>query len=183
MDCCRQPSIPHRANPRIQGHDEELGPQVPCRWEEGHHHRGGEFALQLLLPSLSQGFFLISLFFSICLSSFLPLSLFFLTANFVFLHYIVLFYFCGLLPCIFSQISNLYAEGVRKLRSDNSWKDAKPAFTCDLWHSRCMKEYFTMTAHWIEIREDNLGSKWVLRNRVLGAFPVQEVSIDHQGEY
>ena len=49
------------------------------------------------------------------------------------------------------QISNLYAEGISKLRRDSSWKDAKPAFTCDLWHSRCMKEYFTMTAHWIEI--------------------------------
>ena len=80
------------------------------------------------------------------------------------------------------QISNLYAEGISKLRRDSNWKDAKPAFTCDLWHSRCMKEYFTMTAHWIEIRGGELSPQWVLRQRVLGAFPVQDASIDHQGE-
>ena len=80
------------------------------------------------------------------------------------------------------QISNLYAEGISKLRRDSSWKDAKPAFTCDLWHSRCMKEYFTMTAHWIEIRGGELSPQWVLRQRVLGAFPVQDASMDHQGE-
>ena len=80
------------------------------------------------------------------------------------------------------QISNLYAEGISKLRRDSNWKDAKPAFTCDLWHSRCMKEYFTMTAHWIEIRGGELSPQWVLRQRVLGAFPVQDASIDHQDE-
>ena len=80
------------------------------------------------------------------------------------------------------QISNLYAAGISKLRRDSSWKDVKPAFTCDLWHSRCMKEYFTMTAHWIEIRGGELSPQWVLRQRVLGAFPVQDASIDHQGE-
>ena len=80
------------------------------------------------------------------------------------------------------QISNLYAEGISKLRRDNSWKDAKPAFTCDLWHSRYMKEYFTMTGHWIEIRGGKLSPQWALRQRVLGAFPVKGASIDHQGE-
>ena len=80
------------------------------------------------------------------------------------------------------QISNLYAEGISKLGGTSSWKDAKPAFTCDLWHSRCMEEYFTMTAHWIEIRGGELSPQWVLRQRVLGAFPVQDASIDHQGE-
>ena len=40
---------------------------------------------------------------------------------------------------------------MKKLCEDSTWKDAHPAFTYDLWHSRCMKEYFTMTAHWIEI--------------------------------
>ena len=82
-----------------------------------------------------------------------------------------------------SEISNLYAEEISKLRRDSSWKDAKPAFTCDLWHSRCMKEYFTiMTAHWIEIRGGELSPQWVLRQWVLSAFPVQDASIDHQDE-
>ena len=46
----------------------------------------------------------------------------------------------------------------------------------------CMKEYFTMTAHWIEICGCELSSQWVFCQRVLGAFPVQDASIDHQGE-
>ena len=80
------------------------------------------------------------------------------------------------------QISNLYAEGISKLRRDSSWKDVKPAFTCDLWHLRCTKEYFTMTAHWIEIHGSELSPQWVLCQRALGTFPMQDASIDHQGE-
>ena len=39
-----------------------------------------------------------------------------------------------------------------------------------------MKEYFTMTAHWIEIRGGELSPQGVL-----GAFPLQGASIEHQG--
>ena len=39
-----------------------------------------------------------------------------------------------------------------------------------------------MTAHWIEIRGGELSAQWVLCQQVLGAFPVQDASIDHQGE-
>ena len=74
-----------------------------------------------------------------------------------------------------SQICNSYAEAIRKLRRDSSWKDGKPAFTCDLRYLRCMNELFTMTAHWIEIRGGDLSPQWVL-----SAFPEQEASIDHQ---
>ena len=58
--------------------------------------------------------------------------------------------------CMLSEISNLHVELISKLRRDSSWENVKLAFTCDLWHSRCMKAYFTMTAHWIEIREGAL---------------------------
>ena len=37
-----------------------------------------------------------------------------------------------------------------------------------------MKEYFAMTAHWIEIRGGELSPQWMLHQRVLGAFPMQE---------
>ena len=70
---------------------------------------------------------------------------------------------------------------MKKLREDSTWKDAHPAFTCDLWHSRCMKEYFTMTAHWIEIGGSPLAPTWELRHRVLGSYVVQDSPIDHQG--
>ena len=40
-----------------------------------------------------------------------------------------------------------------------------------------MKKYFTMKAHWSEIRGGEPSTQ-----RVLGAFPVQDASIDHQGE-
>ena len=45
-----------------------------------------------------------------------------------------------------------------------------------------MKEYFTMTSHWIEIRSGELSPQWALCQRVLGAFLVQDAFIDHQGE-
>ena len=70
---------------------------------------------------------------------------------------------------------------MKKLREDSTWKDAHPAFTCDLWHSRCMKEYFTMIAHWIEIGGSPLAPNWELRHRVLGSYAVQDSPIDHQG--
>ena len=70
---------------------------------------------------------------------------------------------------------------MKKLSEDSSWKDAHPAFTCDLWHSRCMKEYFTMTAHWIEIGGSPLAPHWELRRQVLGAYAVEDSPIDHQG--
>ena len=70
---------------------------------------------------------------------------------------------------------------MKKLCEDTTWKDAHPAFTCDLWHSRCMKEYFTITAHWIEIGGSPLAPSWELRHRVLGSYAVQDSPIDHQG--
>ena len=70
---------------------------------------------------------------------------------------------------------------MKKLQEDSTWKDAHPAFTCYLWHSRCMKEYFTMTAHWIEIGGSPLTPTWELRHRVLGSYAVQDSPIDHQG--
>ena len=70
---------------------------------------------------------------------------------------------------------------MNKLREDKTWKDAHPAFTCDLWHSRCMKEYFTMTAHWIHIGGSPLAPTWELRHRVLGSYSVEDSPIDHQG--
>ena len=60
-------------------------------------------------------------------------------------------------------------------------KKANPAFTCDLWHSRTMKEYFTMTVHWIHIGGTQLQPTWELRHRMLGSYPVQATRIDHQG--
>ena len=56
-----------------------------------------------------------------------------------------------------------------------------PTFTCDLCHSRCMKEYFTMTAHWIHIEGSPLAPTWELWHRVLGSYSVEDSSIDHQG--
>ena len=70
---------------------------------------------------------------------------------------------------------------MKKLREGSTWKDAQPTFICDLWHSRCMKEYFTMTAHWIEIEGTPLTPSWELRHRVLGSYIVQDATIDHQG--
>ena len=72
---------------------------------------------------------------------------------------------------------------MNKLREDKTWKDAHPAFTCDLWHSRCMKEYFTMTAHWIHIGGSPLAPTWELRHRVLGSYSVEDSPIDHQGAH
>ena len=70
---------------------------------------------------------------------------------------------------------------MKKLYEDTTWKDAHPAFTCDLWHFRCMKEYFTMTAHWIEIGGSPLAPSWELWHWVLGLYAVQDSPIDHQG--
>ena len=39
-----------------------------------------------------------------------------------------------------------------------------------------------MMDNWIEIRGGELSPQWVLRQWVLGAFLVQDASIDHQGE-
>lgn len=39
-----------------------------------------------------------------------------------------------------------------------------------------------MTAHWIQIRGTELHPEWILRRRVLGTFPVCEVSVTHEGE-
>ena len=69
---------------------------------------------------------------------------------------------------------------MNKLREDTTWKDAQPAFTCDLWHSRCMKEYFTMTAHWIHIGGSPLAPTWELWHRMLGLYSVEDSPIDHQ---
>ena len=70
---------------------------------------------------------------------------------------------------------------MKKLREDSTWKDIHPTFTYDFWHSRCMKEYFTMTTHWIEIGGSPLAPSWELRHRVLGSYAVQDATIDHQG--
>ena len=37
-----------------------------------------------------------------------------------------------------------------------------------------MKEYFAMTAHWVEIHGGELSPQWVLCQRVFGAFPLQD---------
>ena len=70
---------------------------------------------------------------------------------------------------------------MKKLCEDSKLKDAHPAFTCDLWHFRCMKEYFTITAHWIEIGGTPLAPSLELHHRVLGSYAVQDATIDHQG--
>ena len=44
-----------------------------------------------------------------------------------------------------------------------------------------MKEYFTMTAHWIHIGGSPLAPTWELRHRVLGSYSVEDSPIDHQG--
>ena len=38
-----------------------------------------------------------------------------------------------------------------------------------------------MTAHWIDIGGSEAQPRWVLRQRVLGSYPVQEARIDHEG--
>ena len=53
-------------------------------------------------------------------------------------------------------ITSLHDEAVKTLHDDNSWKNANFTFTCNLWHSKCMKEDFTMTAHWIQISGTDL---------------------------
>ena len=63
-------------------------------------------------------------------------------------------------------------ELISKLRRDSSWKDVKLAFTYNLWHLRCMKAYFTMTAHWIEIRGGALTTECMPHHRILDALPV-----------
>ena len=72
--------------------------------------------------------------------------------------------------CMLSEISSLHVELISKLRRDNSWNDVKLAFTYNLWHSRCMKAYFTMTTHWIEIREGALTTECMPPHRILDAF-------------
>ena len=69
---------------------------------------------------------------------------------------------------------------MKKLREDRTWKDAHPVFTCNLWHSRCMKECFTMTAHWIEIGGSPLAHRWELQHRVLGSYLMQDATVGHQ---
>ena len=61
------------------------------------------------------------------------------------------------------------------------WKDVHPAFTFNLWHSRCMKKYCTLTAHWIGIGGTPLAPCWELQHQMLGLYAVQDVTIDHQG--
>ena len=74
--------------------------------------------------------------------------------------------------CMVSEISSLYVELISNLRRDSSWKDVKLAFTYNLWHSRCIKAYFTMTAHCIEIRGGALSTECMPRHRILGTLPV-----------
>ena len=71
---------------------------------------------------------------------------------------------------------------MKKLHEDSTWKDAHPAPSPAIFsHSRCMKEYFIMTAHWIEIGGSPLAPSWELRHRVLGSYAVQDLPIGHQG--
>ena len=182
MDCSRLPSIPHGADHGVQGYDEKLGSQVHRLWEEGDYRRGGELALQVLLP-----------IFSLCSSGFfLPLHCFI----FLFRHYLdwcwnlICIVIVQLIYCRFLLTCALYAFtdiqficwGNHQIKEGQQLEGCQTFLHIDLWNSRCMKEYFTMTAHWIEIRGGELSPQWVLRQRVLGAFPVQDGSIDHQGE-
>ena len=158
-----------------------LDPKCPDFGRKGISAEVGNLLCRCCFP-VSSCVVLVSVFHCIVLFSFSPLSLLLLKFD---LYCDSAMIYCRvflLVRCMLLQIPNLYAEEISKLRRDSSWKDAKPAFTCGLWHSRCMKEYFTMTAHWIEIRGGELSPQWVLRQRVLGAFPVQDASIDHQGE-
>ena len=56
--------------------------------------------------------------------------------------YVHKMYFYSLL-----RTTSLYYEVVKKLQDDNTKKDGQRAFNYDLWHCRCIKEYFIMTAH------------------------------------
>ena len=44
-----------------------------------------------------------------------------------------------------------------------------------------MKEYFTMTTHWIHIGGSPLAPTLELQHRVLGPYSVEDSPIDHQG--
>ena len=168
--CCRLPSIPHGANHRVHGLDEKLGPQVPPNF-------GRKGIAIEVLNSFCRCYFLVS-------SSsdfFLPLHCF----VFLVCHYldccwhmirIVTMQWCIAVlltsHCMLSEISSLHVELISKLRRDSSWKDVKLAFTWHLWHSRCMKAYFTMTAHWIEIRKGALTTECMPPHQILDALPV-----------
>ena len=75
----------------------------------------------------------------------------------------------------------LYEEVIKKLSEDRAWKEAKPTFSCDLWNSKCLKECFTTTAQWIEYLCTENQPRWVLWQKILGSYPVQDFKIDHQG--
>ena len=46
------------------------------------------------------------------------------------------------------QITRLYNSGVERLKNEEDWPRVRPTFTCDLWKSTMIKEYFTCMAHW-----------------------------------
>ena len=45
------------------------------------------------------------------------------------------------------QLTKMYKTTVTRLQEAKDWAKIRPAFTCDLWHSRRQREYFTLTMH------------------------------------